>query len=238
MPKFSDLDARVLVDGTPLPEYAESKTVDAAGVTIVSCWVPSEAGKVRRWSRSSVHLLTRGASGVLCQLEGRAATRCAPLHRRLRRRGRRVSRRHGHTRAGSGGHGSSREQERRRCAARDRLLGARPHRCVAPARSTCARLSTIVAPFRRRLGAQETHARAHGGDPSSHASRSLARQCTHEAAVVDVILGEGPRALEEGRRTPHTVRCHFVSFFFRRLIRCQTGRGSGCCTDDVPKGPA
>jgi hypothetical protein len=47
MPKFSYFDACVLVDGTPLPEYAESQTVDAAGVTTVSCWVPSEAGKVR-----------------------------------------------------------------------------------------------------------------------------------------------------------------------------------------------
>jgi hypothetical protein len=55
MPKFSDFDARIFVDGTPLPEYAESKTVDAAGVTTVSCWVPSEAGKVRRWSCSSMH---------------------------------------------------------------------------------------------------------------------------------------------------------------------------------------
>jgi hypothetical protein len=47
MPVLEDIVANVTVDGVPLPEYAESTTVDAQGVTVVACWVPSQAGKVR-----------------------------------------------------------------------------------------------------------------------------------------------------------------------------------------------
>jgi hypothetical protein len=46
MPEFRGFVAHVRVDGQNLAEYAETTTVNTDGVTLVSCWVPSEAGKV------------------------------------------------------------------------------------------------------------------------------------------------------------------------------------------------
>jgi hypothetical protein len=54
MPVFGDFVANVTVDGNPLPEYAQSTTVDAQGVTVVACWVPSEADKVCSFVRFSL----------------------------------------------------------------------------------------------------------------------------------------------------------------------------------------
>jgi hypothetical protein len=47
MPAYQELEARILVDGEPLPEYAPTLEVGADGVMTASCWVPSEAAKVR-----------------------------------------------------------------------------------------------------------------------------------------------------------------------------------------------
>jgi hypothetical protein len=47
MPAYQEFEARILVDDEPLPEYAPTLEVGADGVMTASCWVPSEAGKVR-----------------------------------------------------------------------------------------------------------------------------------------------------------------------------------------------
>jgi hypothetical protein len=47
MPSFQEFEAHVAVDGEPLPEYSPKLEVGPDGIMTASCWVPSEAGKVR-----------------------------------------------------------------------------------------------------------------------------------------------------------------------------------------------
>jgi hypothetical protein len=58
MPAYQDIEARIVVDDEPLPEYAPTLEVGADGVMTASCWVPSEAGKVRLICDPIPHTLT------------------------------------------------------------------------------------------------------------------------------------------------------------------------------------
>jgi hypothetical protein len=48
MPRYGAFDAYVEVEDARLPEYDVKESVDKDGVPCVTCWIPSEAGKVRR----------------------------------------------------------------------------------------------------------------------------------------------------------------------------------------------
>ncbi|KIK55459.1 hypothetical protein GYMLUDRAFT_231019 [Collybiopsis luxurians FD-317 M1] len=45
MPTFESFLASIVVDGEPLDEYNVETSSNADGLTIVTCWIPSEAGK-------------------------------------------------------------------------------------------------------------------------------------------------------------------------------------------------
>jgi hypothetical protein len=48
MPRYGNFDAYVEVEDARLPEYDVKESVDKDGVPCITCWIPSEAGKVRR----------------------------------------------------------------------------------------------------------------------------------------------------------------------------------------------
>jgi hypothetical protein len=48
MPRYGTFDAYVEVEDARLTEYDVLETVDKDGVSCITCWIPSEAGKVRR----------------------------------------------------------------------------------------------------------------------------------------------------------------------------------------------
>jgi hypothetical protein len=93
MPRFQSFSARISVDGNALPEYGEAQAVGTDGVLTVSCWVASEAGKVRlhRTFPSTARICPHYACpGVLCTMDrppppAVGDVRCA-AHRRRRLR--------------------------------------------------------------------------------------------------------------------------------------------------------
>jgi hypothetical protein len=48
IPRYGTFDAYVEVEDARLTEYDVKETVDKDGVPCITCWIPSEAGKVRR----------------------------------------------------------------------------------------------------------------------------------------------------------------------------------------------
>jgi hypothetical protein len=57
MPVYREFKAHILVDEQALPEYLPVVEVGLDGVMTASCWVPSEAGKVRPMFFSRGHFL-------------------------------------------------------------------------------------------------------------------------------------------------------------------------------------
>ena len=54
MPQLESVIVRIEVDGQPLSEYAE-ESKESAGENMISCYVPSEVGKVKSAFISYIH---------------------------------------------------------------------------------------------------------------------------------------------------------------------------------------
>jgi hypothetical protein len=120
--KYKSFKARILVDGAQLSEY-DTTTTDAQGVPCISCWIPSEAGKVRR-SILQLRLISTSSClpDVRNQVRGRAGGAPAQQLAVLRRRRARVEEgARGHGRPGRR-HPPGRPRRRRTTAASHVLL--------------------------------------------------------------------------------------------------------------------
>jgi hypothetical protein len=120
--KYKSFKARILVDGTQLSEY-DTTTTDAQGVPCISCWIPSEAGKVRRYILRLRLISTSSClPDVRDQVRGRAGRASAQQLAVLRRRRARVEEgARGHGRPGRR-HPPGRPRRRRTAAASHVLL--------------------------------------------------------------------------------------------------------------------